>query len=440
MASPAAERPSVAPVSDAPPPPPPPLAVAPGSGAASDRPLPSEAQTTAAAPAARPRARRARLVFPVLALLFAGGGLLAWRLGAGRESTDDAFVEAHVANVAARIQGQVARVRVRDNQEVAEGEVLVELDDRDARVRVAAARADLESAQASLEAAQAQLTLVEHTVDATVKQARGGIKQASSVSSSTSANITQARADVEAAEARLRLAESELRRTEKLASEGALAVAELDVKRANYDQAQASLAQARARYSSAQAGLDNATGGEWSAQGRLQAALTGPAQVEAARAQVGVARARVAQAQAALDQAELTLGYTVVRAPQHGLVSRRTVEPGQSVDPARPLLSITGTDDVWVVANFKEDQLGSMRAQQKARVTIDTYPGRPFAAHVDSIAGGTGSRFALLPPDNASGNFTKVVQRVPVLLRFDQPPGVPLRPGMSAYAVVTTHD
>jgi len=387
-----------------------------------------------------PTRNRARVVFPVLGGVLLVAGLTAWLFTRGRESTDDAFVETHVANVAARIQGQVLHVKVADNQVVAEGDVLVELDDRDARVRLAAARADLASAAANRAAFEAQLALVSQTIEATLKQAHGGIEQARSLTGSTQAGIKQARADVEAARARQHLAQTELSRTEKLHAEGALAVAELDVKRANFDQAQASLAQAEARLSAALAGVDNATGNVQNAEGRLLAARTGPTQVEAARAQVDVARARVAQAQAAVDQAELTLSYTLVRAPIHGVVSRRTVEPGQSVDPARPLLSITGLDDTWVVANFKEDQLGDMHAGQPARVKIDTYRGQSFAAHVDSVAGGTGSRFALLPPDNASGNFTKVVQRVPVLIRFDGKLAVALRPGMSAYVTVTTRD
>ena len=162
------------------------------------------------------------------------------------------------------------------------------------------------------------------------------------------------------------------------------------------------------------------------------AAQAGPVQVESARAQLTLAQARAAQTDAAVAQAELNFSYATVRAEVAGTVARRTVEPGQAVSPDRPLLAIVGLDDTWVVANFKEDQLRQMRAGQKAEVHVDTFGGRAFAGHVDSFAPGTGSRFSLLPPDNASGNFTKVVQRVPVLVRLDQAPGVVLRPGMSA--------
>jgi membrane fusion protein, multidrug efflux system len=150
------------------------------------------------------------------------------------------------------------------------------------------------------------------------------------------------------------------------------------------------------------------------------------------------ADARVQQAEAALKLAELNLSYTTVRAARRGVVSRRTVEEGQWVTPERPLMALVPLEDVWIVANFKEDQLADMHPGQPATVQFDTYGGREFAAHVESIGGGTGARFALLPPDNATGNFIKVVQRVPVLLRLDGSAGVALRPGMSADVTVRT--
>lgn len=387
-------------------------------------------------PARRPS--RARTVLPILASIFLSIGTVAWLLGRGKESTDDAFIEAHVANVAPRVAGQVARVLIADNQQVKPGDVLVELDDRDARVRLAAAKADLESARANLAAAEAQLALTRGTVEATLKQARGGVAQAQALTGTSSAGVAQARADLVAAEARHRLAKTDLERAEKLHKDGAASSADLDARRANFDQADAALVQAQARLQSAVANITNASGSVLTAEGRLTQARMGPEQIGVAEAQVAVGRARVAQAEAAFQSAELALSYTRVTAPRGGVISRRTVEPGQIVDPARPLLSITGLDDVWVVANFKEDQLARMRPGQSARLTVDAFPGKAFAAHVDSVAGGTGSRFALLPPDNASGNFTKVVQRVPVLIRIDGAPDVTLRPGMSAYVTVRT--
>jgi membrane fusion protein (multidrug efflux system) len=160
--------------------------------------------------------------------------------------------------------------------------------------------------------------------------------------------------------------------------------------------------------------------------------------VAAAAAQVELAQARVEQARAALEQAELNLSYTHIRSAVEGVVARRSVEPGQLVSPDRPLMAIVGLDDTWVVANFKEDQISNMQPGAVAEVEVDAFGGRTFKGHVDSLAGGTGSRFSLLPPDNASGNFTKVVQRVPVLIKLDPHPEVQLRPGLSAVATVMT--
>jgi len=393
-----------------------------------------------AAPAAPPAKRsKAKVVLPALIGVAAviGGGI--YLHGRGKETTDDAFVESHVANVAPRVQGQVLHVLVRDNQSVEAGDVLIELDDRDAVARAHAAHADLASSEANLAAANAQLSLSEHTIDAGLRQAKGGVTQAFAMSGSSKAQIDQAQADLVAAQSRAQLTSTELARTQKLQADGALSQAELDSRVAAHDQAVAAVDQAKAKLVSASVGLLNAGGSIESAQGRLAAAQTGPDQVEVARAQADVAKARVEQAKAALEQAELNLSYMKVRAPVKGVVSRRSVEPGQLVDPARPLLALTALDDSWIVANFKEDQIGSLRAGQPATVTLDAFSGRTLTGHVDSLSGGTGSRFSLLPPDNASGNFTKVVQRVPVLIRVDSKQAdVVLRPGLSAFVSVRT--
>ena len=391
-------------------------------------------------PAAAPVKRsRAKVVLPALIGVAALIGGAVYLHGKGKETTDDAFVESHVANVAPRVQGQVLRVLVRDNQAVNAGDVLVELDERDATARQHAAKADLESAEANLAAANAQLTLAQHSVDASLRQAKGGVTQAFAMSGSSKAQIDQARADLASAQSRAALTAMELARSTKLHQDGAVAQAELDRSKAEDDQARAAVDQAKARVSVASVGLVNAGGGIESAQGRLAAAQTGPDQVQVAAAQVNVAKARVDQAKAALEQAELNVSYMKVRAPTRGVVSRRSVEPGQLVDPARPLLALTELDDSWIVANFKEDQIGRLRVGQPAQVTLDAFSGRKLNAHVDSFSGGTGSRFALLPPDNASGNFTKVVQRVPVLIRIDdRPQDIVLRPGLTAFVTVRT--
>ena len=410
------------------------------ANAAVSSPTLSATESVPAQPAPVPARRsRAKVVLPALVAVAGLIGGALYLHGRGKESTDDAFVESHVANVAPRVQGQVLHVLVKDNQAVNAGDVLVELDDRDATARSHAAKADLESAEATLAASNAQFALAEHSVDASLRQAKGGVTQAFAQSGSSKAQIDQARADLTAAQSRAALTNMELLRAKKLNADGAVAQAELDRRSAENDQAIAAVEQAKARLSGASVGLVNAGGGIESAQGRLAAAQTGPDQVQVAAAQVDVAKARVDQAKAALEQAELNLSYMKVRAPSRGVVSRRSVEPGQLVDPARPLLALTELDDSWIVANFKEDQLGSLRVGQSAQVTLDAFSGRKLRAHLDSFSGGTGSRFALLPPDNASGNFTKVVQRVPVLIRIDdKPQDIVLRPGLSAFVVVHT--
>jgi membrane fusion protein (multidrug efflux system) len=385
-----------------------------------------------------PRPRRARAVFVSLALAAAAVAAGLYVYGRGKESTDDAQVEGRVMTLSARVPGQVARVLVQDNQLVAEGQVLVELDPSDLVARLDAADADLAAARAQELTAEAQLAVTERSAAANVEQARGGLTQAVSAASSSQSAISQATADVSAAESRFKLAESELSRAKALAAENAIPGAQLDTAQMQYDAAQATLAQAKARLEMARSNTSGSTGGVLSAQGRLAVAQTGPEQVQAARAAVALAKAKVKQSESAHRLAELNLSYASVRAPHRGVVSRRTVEVGQMVGPERPLLAVVPTDDVWVVANFKEDQLGDLRVGERARITIDAFRGRVFSGHVDSIAGASGARFALLPPDNATGNYIKVVQRIPVLIRFDGAAGIDLRPGLSADVTVYT--
>lgn len=381
---------------------------------------------------------RARTVFIALVGVVAVGIGTTYVLTHGRESTDDAQVEGRVLNVSPRVQGQVARVLVADNQVVEEGQPIIELDPTDFQVRVDAAKADLAAAQAQRDNAQAGLDLTERTASANLRQAKGGLAQAASGVNTSAAAVTQAQADIDSASVRVKLAQTELNRVKNLASTGSLSQAALDQAQAEYDQANAALAQAKARLTSSQANTVGSSGGVVLAQGRLAAADTLSQQVDVARANLALMDARVKQSEAALRTAELNLSYTTIKAPRKGQVARRTVEVGQTVDPSRPLLAIVPLDDTWIVANYKEDQLADMKPGQPADVQIDSFGRRHFHGHVDSIAGGTGSRFSLLPPDNASGNFIKVVQRVPVLIRLDGDPGVVLRPGMSSNVTVDT--
>jgi membrane fusion protein, multidrug efflux system len=387
-------------------------------------------------PSVRKR-RRAPLVFGGLLVAGAAVATYIYVSRVGREKTDDAQVEAHVSNVAARIAGQVKRVLVADNQEVKVGDPLVELDDRDQQVKLAAARADLAAGNAQLRMAQTQLALTEKTARANLTVAQGAIAQAAAVTGSTAAQIDQAKADVAAAESRKQLTKVDRERAERLHATGAVTRSEIDARVAADTQADASLAQAQARLASALANRSNSSGTEVSARGRLHAAETVDEQIEGARAQVALAEARVAQAQAALERAALELEYTKLRAEIAGTISKRAVEPGQLVSPDRALMAIVDLSDTWVVANLKETQLADIKPGQAVEVEIDTFGGT-LDGRVDSIAAGTGARFSLLPPENASGNFIKVTQRVPVKIKIDDRRGRLLRPGMSAVVVIHT--
>ena len=377
---------------------------------------------------------------PRVLLLLVAAALITtstvWLLGRGKESTDDAQVEGHIVTVSVRTPGQVAKVLVTDNQVVREGDVLVELDLEELKARLSAARADRMAAEATLALSQAQLALTERTSAASIRQARGGVSQAASGVVSSKAQVEQAQADIAAAESRRTLANKELDRVRELFAKGSVSQAELDSRQAAADQSVAGLEQAQARLQSTRALIFGNYGGVEQAEGRLVAAMTAPQQVQAAQAQVQLSQARVEQTRSAERLAELNLSYGVVRAPAPGVVSRKNVEIGSLVSPERPILALIPLNDVWVVANFKEDQIGSMKSGQRVQIKVDTFSSRALPGHVDSIAAGTGARFALLPPDNATGNYVKVVQRIPVRIKIDAPAGLALRPGMSATVTV----
>ncbi|RYZ05244.1 MAG: HlyD family secretion protein [Myxococcales bacterium] len=382
--------------------------------------------------------RKALVLLPLLAAVALGGGTLAYFAGVGTETTDDAQIEGHVAYVAPHVAGQVKRVLVKDNQHVQAGDVLVELDDRDLNVRLAAARADLAAAKASLRASETQLAVTRKSVDSNLVVARGGLTQAASVQGTTRAGIEQAKAELVAAQSRQKLAQMDFERNQQLYRSNVISKAAMDAVSASLEQADANVAQTEARVASAEASRQNSSGTIESARGRVIAAEAGPEQIEASQAAVELASAKLAQAQAALEQAELNVSYTHIKAEVAGVVSRRSVEVGQMASPEKPLLALVPLSDTWVVANFKEDQIAHMKPGQPADIEVDAFDGHALKGHVDSLAGGTGSRFSLLPPDNASGNFTKVVQRVPVLVRLDGAAGLELRPGLSAKVTVDT--
>jgi membrane fusion protein, multidrug efflux system len=394
---------------------------------------------------------RVRLIIGVVVLLALGAGLWAWSTSA-RESTDDAQVDAHVTQMAARVGGTVTKVAVDDNQLVEAGTLLVQLDPSDYQVAVDKARAELADAEATAVAAQSGVPITSTTAASNVTTARGGITQAQSGVAASEKEIEAARARIVSAQARLREAEANAaksaRDVERL--RGLLAKDEVsqqmfdatsataEAQKAAVDSARSQIAEAEAGVRVAESKLAQARAGEDQAHAEMQTAQTGPSQVTATKARASAAEAKAQQMRAALAQAELNLQYATVKAPVRGVVSRKGINVGQVVQAGQPLLAIVQIDDVWVTANYKETQLKEMRPGQRALVSVDAYGGREYKAKVDSIAGATGARFSLLPPENATGNFVKVVQRVPVkiVLEPGQDPEHLLRPGMSVTPTV----
>jgi membrane fusion protein (multidrug efflux system) len=353
-------------------------------------------------------------------------GLLAWRYASGRESTDDAQIDGHINAVATRIKGTVRSVNVEDNQRVEAGALLVEIDPRDYEVALERARADLAEAEAVAEGAKTGVPMT---------------------STMTGGQLQAAQSDL--ATARARLASSEALRREA-SSKDAKAAQDLErtkrlhdkdeVSQQEYDTTAVAADAARATREAAEAGVREAEAGVAAAEAHLAQAGTGPQQVAIVRSRAVSAAARVEQARAALHQAELDLEHASITAPVAGVVSKRSVEVGQVVQEGQPLMALVPLEDVWVTANFKENQLHHIRSGQPVTVAVDAYGRHTYRGRVDSIAAATGAKFSLLPPENATGNYVKVVQRIPVkiLLEKGQDPEHLLRPGMSVVSTIHT--
>jgi len=381
-------------------------------------------------------------------------GAVWWFMTAGHESTDDAQIDARVTQIAARVGGTVTRVAVNDNQRVETGAVLIELDRRDYQVAVDKAKAELADAEANALAARSNVPITATTAKSGVTTARGGVAQSQAAVAAAEKEVEAAKSRVATAQARLREAETNAAKTARdveryrglLAKDEVsqmqfdTAVSTADAAKAATDSARSQVAEAEAGIRVAESKLAQARAGEQQAHAELATAQTAPDQVVAIKARADAADARVSQARATLAQAELNLEYTTIKAPAAGIISKKGVTTGQVVQAGQPLLALVQIDDVWVTANFKETQLRNMRPGQRVRIEVDGLGGREFTGKVDSIAGATGARFSLLPPENATGNFVKVVQRVPVKIVIDgsQDPERLLRPGMSVTPTVYT--
>ncbi|HEV7522312.1 MAG TPA: HlyD family secretion protein [Candidatus Angelobacter sp.] len=368
---------------------------------------------------------RAKWLIAAVIILLLVGGFFIWRYYSVRESTDDAQIDGHINPISPRVTGTVVRVLHDDNEVVQAGTLLVELDPKDYQVAVDRARADLANAQANSTAANVGVPLTQTT--------------SSSQLVSASAGVVGAARDIESAKARLSDAQSNFAKVSADLKRMEMLVAKDEISHQQYDSSVAAYNSAKANVDAATAAIASAESRAAQAAAQAEGARTVPEQLKVTRARAGAATAEVQRAASALAQAELNLQYTRIIAPVTGVLSKRSVEPGQTVQAGQPLFSIVNLDDIWTTANFKETQLRDMKVGQPAKIKVDAYA-HEYNGKVDSIGGATGARFSLLPPENATGNYVKVVQRIPVRIRFDkdQDPNHQLRPGMSVEPTVFT--
>jgi membrane fusion protein (multidrug efflux system) len=384
---------------------------------------------------------RFRILVVITLIVLVIAGIFLWRYFSSYESTDDAQIDGHVNSISPRISGHVVKLNVQDNQYVGVGTVLVEIDPTDYQVAVARAQADYADAKATADAAFVNVPVTSistssqlSSADADVLNAQAGIKAAQQQFDAAKANQQQA-------EANNVKAQNDLARYKQL-------VEKQEISQQQYDQAVAAARAGTATVEASRASADAANSQVTQAEGKLAQAManqrtagTAPRQVTIVRARAASALAVAARKKADLDQAQLNLSYTKIVAPVAGVVSNRTVEVGQNVQPGQELLKLIPLENIWVTANFKETQLRDMKPGQKSTIYVDA-TGKKYQGHVDSVAGASGARFSLLPPENATGNYVKVVQRIPVKLVFE--PGETkaheLRPGMSVEPKVWTRE
>lgn len=422
-------------------------------------------------------------------ILFAGGAVLLiaviagigyWVYARQFESTDDAFIDGDIVQISPHVPAYVKKVYVESNQFVHKGDLLVELVSDDYEIKVEQAKAELANAQSRLDQALANAGLTRKEAGAVQAQAVSNIesartnveqtqlaaaskssqvKQAEAAVKTANANLEQIRAQVAKAESDRHLAEVEYDRRSALFKKGDISRRSLDqatnqlqtataqlnsvkkqveAARSRVDEAQAAVVAARDVYRQSVAQVDLTRSQVGESQGRLQAANAAPEKVSVSEAAVSVAEAEEKAAESAVHAAELELSYTKIYAPEDGYVTKKNVEEGQLVQVGAPLMAISMSSDIWVVANFKETQLEHMRVGQPVEIEVDAYPSETFHGKIESFQAGTGSRFSLLPAENATGNYVKVVQRVPVKIVFDEKPDKVhlLAPGMSVEPTV----
>jgi len=384
----------------------------------------------------KPRAKlrsRTKILFGVVGLLLiTAAGAAGYSYFAGWESTDDAQIDGYVNPISSRVAGYITKVYVDDNQYVKAGTLLAQIDPADYEIALGSAQATLANDRATADASQVNVPISLVNSVSQITSAQADVDNARAAISASEKQLAAARAALVQSEANNAKAQDDVKRykplvdkqeiseqlyTQAVQSANATAAA-AEVAAANVQAAQDAVTQSQGKFNQAVAALDSAR--------------TGPQQVRIQQSHAVAASALADKSRQALQQAQLNLSYTRIFAPVDGLIAKRSVQIGQYVVPGQQLLAVIPLDDIWVTANFKETQLRNVRPGKPVKIFVDAY-GRDYTGHVESIAGGTGAIFSLLPPENATGNYVKVVQRVPVRLRFDQgqDPDHQLRPGLS---------
>jgi membrane fusion protein (multidrug efflux system) len=396
-------------------------------------------------PRRRPQVAR-YLVAGVVVVVLGVAGYELWRYLSAYESTDDAQIDGHINAVSGRVSSTVIEVLAEDEQYVHAGDVLVRLDPRDYEVALAKAQADLGDAEASLESSRIDVPIIATNTASQLKTATSSRADATAFVLGSERQLTAARARLDSAQAQVREAEANVKKASDDVTRYKLLVDKNEIPRQQYDTAvsaaaaaqaaldarRASVREAEQNIAVAQSAVDQANQRITQADASIESAMTAPRQVAVSESRARSALAQVAQKKALVDQAKLNLGYCTIVAPVSGIVGKKTVELGQNITSGQQLLAVVPLDDVWVTANFKETQLTHMKPGQRARVTVDA-DGRTYTGTVVAVGGASGSRFSVLPPENATGNYVKVVQRIPVRINLDagQNGDHRLRPGMS---------
>jgi membrane fusion protein (multidrug efflux system) len=395
----------------------------------------------------RKKSRIVRIL--VLVVLLAGvayAGVRVWNYLNTYESTDDAQIDGHINAISGRITGNVIAVLAEDEQFVKAGDVLVRIDPRDYEVAVAKAEADLLDAEAALESSRIDIPITSANTSSQLKTANSGRADATAFFVGSQRQLAAARDRLETARAEVREAQAKVKKTSDDAVRYKLLVDKNEIPRQQYDTAVAEAAAAQAtldarnsevseaeqNIAAAQSAVDQAQQRIPQADASIESASTAPQQVKASESRANSAQAQVEVKKALLDQAKLNLSYCTIVAPVTGIVGKKTVELGQNISPGQQLMAVVPLDDIWVTANFKETQLSQMKSGQRVRFSVDAND-KEYAGKVVAVGGASGSRFSLLPPENATGNYVKVVQRIPVRINIDpgQNDDRRLRPGMS---------